>query len=105
MSKKVLILSASPRKTGNSDTLCDQFMAGAIESNHQVDKVFLAEKKINYCTGCSACSGNGKCVQKDDMASHTGGSGERNEACNRVRYECVADFTAGTDNNIQNSRR
>jgi len=43
-------------------------MAGAIESNHQVDKVFLAEKKINYCTGCSACSGNGKCVQKDDMS-------------------------------------
>ena len=68
MSKKVLILSASPRKSGNSDTLCDQFMAGAIESNHQVDKVFLAEKKINYCTGCYACNGNGKCVQQDDMS-------------------------------------
>ena len=29
MSKKVLILSASPRKGGNSDLLCDQFARGA----------------------------------------------------------------------------
>ena len=29
MSKKVLILSASPRKGGNSDLLCDQFAKGA----------------------------------------------------------------------------
>lgn len=29
MSKKVLIISASPRKGGNSDTLCDQFAKGA----------------------------------------------------------------------------
>ena len=27
--KKVLILSASPRKNGNSDILCHQFMKGA----------------------------------------------------------------------------
>jgi len=28
----------------------------------------LPEKKINYCTGCYGCRGNGKCVQKDDMS-------------------------------------
>jgi multimeric flavodoxin WrbA len=43
-------------------------MEGAIEANHQVEKVVLAERKINYCTGCYACGGNGECVQKDDMA-------------------------------------
>lgn len=68
MSKRVLILSSSPRKGGNSDTLCDQFMKGSCEAGHQVDKVRLAEKKINYCTGCYACKKNGRCVQKDDMA-------------------------------------
>ena len=68
MSKKVLILSSSPRKHGNSNTLCDRFMEGAIEANHQVEKVVLAEKKINYCTGCYACKKNGRCAQKDDMA-------------------------------------
>lgn len=68
MSKKVLILSSSPRKKGNSNTLCDQFLDGAKAAAHEVDRIFLAEKKINYCTGCSACSRTGKCVQKDDMA-------------------------------------
>ena len=28
MSKNVLIISSSPRKGGNSDTLCDQFLKG-----------------------------------------------------------------------------
>ena len=32
MSKKILILSASPRKGGNSDLLCDQFAKGAEEA-------------------------------------------------------------------------
>ncbi|MGD0358187.1 MAG: flavodoxin family protein [Terracidiphilus sp.] len=68
MSKRVLILSSSPRKKGNSNALCDRFMEGAIEAKHQVEKVVLAEKKINYCTGCYACRGNGRCAQKDDMA-------------------------------------
>lgn len=69
MNKKVLILSASPRKGGNSDTLCDQFMKGAQEAGHQVDKIFLRDKKINYCTGCGTCYNIGKpCPQKDNAA-------------------------------------
>jgi multimeric flavodoxin WrbA len=69
MSKKVLVLSASPRKGGNSDLLCDQFMRGAREAGNQVEKICLSNKRINYCIGCGACQGNGgKCVQKDDMA-------------------------------------
>jgi len=69
MSKKVLVLSASPRKGGNSDLLCDQFMLGVKEAGNQVEKIFLRDKRINYCIGCGACQGNGgKCVQKDDMA-------------------------------------
>ncbi|MBP2655559.1 MAG: Iron-sulfur flavoprotein [Firmicutes bacterium] len=32
MSKKVLVLSGSPRRGGNSDLLCDQFMLGAKEA-------------------------------------------------------------------------
>jgi len=68
MGKRVLILSSSPRKHGNSNALCDRFMEGAIAANHRVEKVVLAEKKINYCTGCYACRSNGRCAQKDDMA-------------------------------------
>ena len=68
MGKKVLILSASPRKGGNSDTLCDQFLRGAKESGHQAEKVFLRDKKIGYCTGCGVCSKTHQCAQDDDMA-------------------------------------
>lgn len=41
MSKKVLILSSSFRKGGNSDTLCDQFAMGARDAGHAVEKSFL----------------------------------------------------------------
>ncbi len=68
MSKKVLILSASPRKGGNSDLLCDQFMLGAKEAGNLTEKIFLRDKKIGYCTGCGSCVASHNCVQKDDMA-------------------------------------
>ncbi len=68
MSKKVLILSSSPRKKGNSNALCDEFMKGATEAGNQVEKVVLADKDIHYCTGCYSCRRTGKCAQKDDMA-------------------------------------
>lgn len=69
MSKKVLIISSSPRKGGNSDTLCDKFAQGAKETGNIVEKIFLKDKKINYCTGCGFCNTNdyGGCSQKDDM--------------------------------------
>jgi len=69
MSKKVLVLSASPRKGGNSDLLCDQFILGAKESDHQAEKIFLRDKKINYCLACDSCLENdGKCESIDDVA-------------------------------------
>ncbi|AET67453.1 NADPH-dependent FMN reductase [Desulfosporosinus orientis DSM 765] len=68
MAKKVLVLSASPRKGGNSDLLCDQFIFGANEAGYQTEKIFLRDKKIGYCTGCESCYTSHNCVQKDDMA-------------------------------------
>lgn len=44
MSKKILILSGSPRKGGNSDLLCDEFMRGAVESGNDAEKIRVAEK-------------------------------------------------------------
>jgi len=68
MSKNILIISSSPRKNGNSDILCDEFMRGAITAGHHVEKIRLADQHINYCTGCCACmGGRGRCVQRDDM--------------------------------------
>lgn len=69
MNKNVLVLSSSPRQGGNSELLCEQFMIGAQEAGHHTEKIFLKNKKINYCTGCGTClNGKKSCSQKDDMA-------------------------------------
>ena len=68
MKKNVLILSGSPRKNGNSDMLCDEFLKGAIESGHNAEKIFISDKKINYCTACYYCQKSGGiCRIEDDM--------------------------------------
>lgn len=69
MSKKVLILSGSPRKGGNSDILCDEFLRGAQEAGHEVEKIRVAAKKVAPCSACYYCRDHGgACVHKDDMA-------------------------------------
>lgn len=69
MSKNILILSSSPRRGGNSDTLCDAFVRGARDAGHTVEKVFLRDYNIHPCLGCGTCNGNRKpCPQKDDAA-------------------------------------
>ena len=67
MSKKILILSGSPRKGGNSDYLCDKFSEGARDAGHDVEKIFVSEKKIGYCRACYACRNSHKCIIQDDM--------------------------------------
>lgn len=69
MGKKVLILSGSPRKGGNSDTLCDQFANGAAEAGHMAEKVYVHDLNIGYCTACYTCKDSRICVQEDDMAA------------------------------------
>jgi multimeric flavodoxin WrbA len=68
MKKSILILSASPRKGGNSDLLCDQFLLGAQEAGNVIEKIFLRDKSIACCNGCEYCYNTHKCIQKDDMA-------------------------------------
>ena len=69
MPKKILILSSSPRRGGNSDTLCDEFLRGALQAGNDAEKIFLGDRTIGYCSGCSACSLHGKpCPQQDDAA-------------------------------------
>ena len=44
----VLIISGSPRKGGNTDLLCDAFARGAEEVGGRVEKIFLADYRIDY---------------------------------------------------------
>ena len=66
MGKNVLIISSSPRKGGNSETLASVFAKGAEEAGHTVETVYLREKKYGFCKGCLACLKVGHCVIDDD---------------------------------------
>ena len=67
--KNILIISASPRKNGNTQTLCEQFAKGAEEQGHNVKLIRIMDKNIGFCHACDACMKNGgKCILKDDMA-------------------------------------
>ena len=66
MNKKVLILSSSPRKGGNSETLAAAFAKGAQEAGNRVETVYLREKQVSFCKGCFACQKLGHCIIQDD---------------------------------------
>ena len=71
MNKKVLILSSSPRKGGNSETLAAAFAKGALEAGNLVETVHLREKNYGFCRGCLACLKLGHCVIRDDAVEVT----------------------------------
>lgn len=62
----VLVISTSFRKNSNSDILSDKFIKGAAEAGHNVEKINLSDKTINFCKGCLACQKTQKCVINDD---------------------------------------
>ena len=70
MSKKVLIISGSPRKNGNTEALVKRFAAGAEEAGHTVTEFHLGSMKIGGCLGCwhGGKDSDFPCVQRDDMS-------------------------------------
>lgn len=66
----IVVLSGSPRKGANTDTMVEAFAETAREGGHAVEVVRVASKKIAGCLGCQYCFAHeGTCVQKDDMAN------------------------------------
>ena len=55
MSKKVVVISSSPRKGGNSDTMCDEFVRGAKDAGNEAVKYFLEDIEFSSCKACYKC--------------------------------------------------
>ena len=57
MAKKILILSGSPKKDGNTAALVNWFTEGAVSKNAQVELANAASLKLKTigCTSCRAC--------------------------------------------------
>ena len=64
---KILGLSFSPRKEGNTELLMEKAFAGAAQLGAQIELYRAADKDIKPCDGCGACYKNGECHIKDDM--------------------------------------
>lgn len=68
MSKKILVLTGSPRKGGNSDLLADAFIKGAEAAGHEISKFDCGHKNIKPCIACNACySIERACIFGDDF--------------------------------------
>ncbi len=65
--KKVLVVSASPRKGGNSETMAKKFAEGASASGNEVKVITVQDVDLKFCTGCLYCQSHDKCVLNDGM--------------------------------------
>lgn len=69
---KIMAFAGSPRKGSNVDILIDRVIEGAKSKTEvEVEKVYIYESDIKYCTGCGAhtvLQGGKECPLKDDMS-------------------------------------
>lgn len=66
MSKRVLVLTGSPRLGGNTAILAEAFAKGAKEAGHTVTMFDAGQANILPCRACDACNNTGKCILNDD---------------------------------------
>lgn len=64
---KVLALSGSPRKKGNSEELLHAVVRGMMLQGAQVETVRIVDLEIHPCIGCGGCDKSGECIFEDDM--------------------------------------
>lgn len=67
MNKKVVIVSSSPRRHGNSDTLAKEFARGAQDNGNSVKIIELRDMNLQFCRGCLYCQSHDGCVIEDDV--------------------------------------
>lgn len=66
MSKKIVVITGSPRKTGNSFAMTESFIKAAEEKGHTVTRFDAATKSLGGCHACETCFKTGKACSFDD---------------------------------------
>lgn len=66
MSKKIVVITGSPRKNGNSFAMTDAFIKAAEAKGHSVTRFDAALKKVGGCHACETCFKTGKACSFDD---------------------------------------
>jgi multimeric flavodoxin WrbA len=68
----LMAIIGSPRRGGNAEILADKVIEGYLSTKQaQVEKIFIVERDIKYCTGCMTCTfpppGTKQCAIDDEM--------------------------------------
>ena len=66
MSKKIVVITGSPRKNGNSFAMTDAFIDAVKKNGHTVTRFDAAAKKVEGCRACDTCFTKGKACSFDD---------------------------------------
>lgn len=70
MCKKIVVITGSPRKNGNSFAMTEAFISAAEAKGHHVTRFDAAQKKVSGCRACETCYSTGKpCTFDDDFNS------------------------------------
>lgn len=77
MSKKVVAIIGSYRKSGVIDRCVEAILEGAREKGAETQAIYLADQHLEFCTNCRQCAQapgveRGKCVLEDDLESILG---------------------------------
>lgn len=57
---KIVVLTGSPRRSGNTNRLAGQFIKGAEEAGHEVYRFDCAQHKVSPCIACNRCGMNAR---------------------------------------------
>lgn len=66
MSKKMTVITGSPRRNGNSFAMTDAFIAAAEKKGYTVTRFDAALKNVGGCRACETCFRTGKACSFDD---------------------------------------
>ena len=66
MSKKIVVITGSPRKDGNSFAMTKAFIEAAEAKGHTVTRFDAAMNKVGGCHACETCYKSGKACSFDD---------------------------------------
>lgn len=66
MGKKIVVITGSPRKNGNSFAMTDAFIDEAKAKGHEVVRFDAALKSVGGCRACETCFKTGKACSFDD---------------------------------------
>lgn len=66
MGKKIVVITGSPRKKGNSFAMTEAFVQAAEAKGHTVTRFDAALKNVGGCHACETCFKSGKACSFDD---------------------------------------